>query len=158
MFAGLRLFAVALVLTFWSSPARAGAACPLIGAPAVAAIFGGPVGFGVAGDVQAAVLCGFTARNETINVGVMPTSMMSPDPAAAFENAVAAGEMGVEEAVPGLGDRAVYVAANPGTAVADYGIYVLAGDRILDIDVTGTNDPGIKAALISAARRILGAF
>jgi len=154
MHASLRFCAIALLLVLWSSPARASQACALIGARDMASIFGGPIEPGVEGDIQAALLCGFTHRNETINVGVMPTSMVSPDPTAAFDDAVAAGEVGVIEPIPGLGEKAVYVAANAGTSVADYDIYVLVGNRILNIDVTGTNAPDIKTALIAAAKRI----
>jgi len=151
----IRLCAIAMLLVLWSSPARTSQSCTLIGAPDMAAIFGGPIEPGVEGDIQAALLCGFTHRNETINVGVMPTSMVNPNPTAAFDAAVAAGEVGAIEPIPGLGEKAVYVAANAGTSVADYDIYVLVGTRILNIDVTGTNDPDIKSALIAAARRIV---
>jgi hypothetical protein len=140
--------AVAPSAALAAPPAKA---CDLIGQAQMTSIFGAPFGAGVESDISAGSVCGFTNNGETINVGVMVPADLNMTPEAAFASSAISNTSATNTPVPILGDKGSYYQAYVGSSVANYGIWVLVGDRLLNIDVTGANPPNIKAAIITAA-------
>jgi len=130
--------------------------CDLMTRQEATAIAGGPVGAGVEQNLTAgASMCLFSASGsggQTVSVGVMgKDAFYGASAATIFKISTAAKQGDVAESIPGLGESAVLV-----TSASDRSLSVLYHERIVNVDATGSKNPGVKAALINAAKVVLG--
>ena len=103
---------------------------------------------------KGASMCLFSASgtgDQTVSVGVMgKDAFYGASAATAFKAATAAKQGDTAESIPGLGEAAVLVhSAN------DSSLSVLYHDRIVNVDATGSKNPGLRAALIATAKMVL---
>jgi hypothetical protein len=134
-----------------AAPAKA---CNLMTRQAAAAIFGGPVDPGVGGDTSVGDICEYNGpgSHQQVSVGLIDTKTYGLSPAAVFKIATAQASTGhTSETISGLGESNLFIASP-----TDSSISVLYHAKILTVGATGSKNPGLKAALVQAARQILG--
>ena len=130
--------------------------CDLMTRQQAAAIAGGPVDAGAEQSLmKGAAMCLFSAvgsGDQTVSVGVMSKdSFYGASAAAAFKAATAPKRGDTNESIPGLGEAAVLV-----TSGGDSSLSILYHDRIVNVDATGSKNRSLRAALIDAAKTVLG--
>jgi hypothetical protein len=146
--------AAASFLIFETSGAALAApttACSLLSQQAAAAISGGPVAPGIGADTGGGDICDFNGAVSKVSVGLIDTKTYGLAPAAVFKIAVNPDPGQTSQPVPGLGETSLFL-----SAPADSSVAVLYHGKILIVGATDTKNPGLKAALIQAARQILG--
>jgi hypothetical protein len=135
-----------------SALAAPGKACSLMTQQAAAAVYGAPVQAGVEDPHGTATTnCVFNGTGH-LSVGTIDLKVMGIPPAmygSMFQPAPGY----TNTPISGLGDRAIFSTM---PAPADSALWILARDKILVLDAAGSNNPNIKAALIGAAKQIVG--
>jgi hypothetical protein len=130
--------------------------CDLMTRAQATAIAGAPVDAGAEQNLtKGASMCLFSATGtggQTVSVGVMgKDAFQGASAAVAFKTATRAGIGDKAESISGLGEVAVLV-----TSAGDSSLSVLYHDRIINVDATGSQTPGLRAALIAAAKIAIG--
>jgi hypothetical protein len=149
--------AAALVVIFETSGVALGApatACKLLTQQAAAAISGFAVAPGIGADTGGGDICEFNglAGGGQVSVGLIDTKSYGvATPAAVFKIAVQPSPGQTSEPVSGLGETSLYL-----TSPTDSSVAVLYHAKILMVSAQGSKNPGLKAALVQAARKILG--
>jgi len=151
----LYLAAVSLVLLAASSAAIAAPlrVCDLMTQQTAAGIFGGPVAPGrIEMSSPGVADCRFDSKGGgSSEIGVMDTKLTGMPVAAMYKVLATNPDPGHSlESISGLGEAAVL---NKGPD--DMTLSVLFHDKILIVSATGSKNPGVKAALIAAARQAL---
>jgi hypothetical protein len=129
--------------------------CDLMTRQQATALAGAPVNAGQEQSItKGPSMCLYTASGsggQTVSVGVMgKESFHGASAAVAFKAATSAGNGDKVESIPGLGETAVLV-----LSADDNALNVLYHDRIINVDATGSKIPGLRAALIAAAKLVL---
>jgi len=146
--------AAVLLIVFESSSlalAAPATACKLLTQQAAAAIAGESVAPGIGADTGGGDICEFNSSSGQVSVGVIDTKTYGMAPAAVFKISVQPSPGQTSEPVAGLGETCLFLASP-----ADSSVAVLYRARILLISAQGSKNPGLKAALVQAARQILG--
>jgi len=126
-------------------------ACNLLTQQAAAAISGGPVAPGIGADTGGGDICDFNGSTSTVSVGLIDTKTYGLSPAAVFKIAVQPSPGQSSESISGLGETSLFLASPTDSSIA-----ILYHAKILVVGATDSKNPGLKAALIQAARQILG--
>jgi hypothetical protein len=86
-----------------------------------------------------------------VTVGLIDAKSYGLAPATVFKMAVKPDPGQTTEPAPGLGETGLYF-----TSPAESTVAVLYRAKVLTISVQSSKNPGLKAALVQAARQILG--
>jgi hypothetical protein len=135
-----------------ATDAFAANACSLVTQQKAAAIFGAPVQAGVEHDQTAfSTECIFAGTGQ-FSIGVLDLKAMGIPPAT-YGSMFEPKQGYTNTPVAGLGQQAVFSTI---AAPADSMLSILSGSKILVLDATGSKNPNIRAALIDAAKQLLG--
>ena len=148
--------AAALVVIFETSGVALGApatACKLLTQQAAAAISGFVVAPGIGADTGGGDICEFNglAGGGQVSVGLIDKILWGRDPRRGLQDRSSAEPRQTSEPVSGLGETSLYL-----TSPTDSSVAVLYHAKILMVSAQGSKNPGLKAALVQAARKILG--
>jgi hypothetical protein len=132
-----------------AAPAKA---CDLINQQTATAIFGTPVAAGVEDmDGPSGNECRFNrpSGNASAYAGWLDASAFGPNPAAVFK--VTLQQPGAQVvAVPGLGQAGYYVTKGDESSVS-----ILYHGKVVMVGAVGSTNPGLKAAILAAAKQFM---
>jgi hypothetical protein len=153
---GLTIAAVPLILLTACSPTLAAPAtpCDLITREAAAAVFGGPVAAGREEKIAAGTAqCVFDGpgSNHSIYAGWMDPKALMGVPAAAAFKVAQMDKSQPSESISGIGEAALF-----STSAMESKVTILYRERLILVGTVGSKNPGVKAALIQAAKQIIG--
>ena len=141
---------VLLCLTGNDVSAEPAKACDFINQQAATAIFGAPVGVGsedLANGTGSECRFNHSAGNSSVYAGWLDASVLGPNPVTVFKITLQQPGAQVEQ-VPGLGQAAYYVAKSNESSVS-----FLYHGKIVMVGAVGSTNPGLKAAILAAAKQ-----